>query len=96
MVYLHASPIKFHGNLKSSNVLLDGRWNCKITDFGLQELHLGEGGPSRGDPAFYYSMHCFYYEHLVLALLIYYEMFTMRPSYILADFASQYIVGLVI
>ena len=55
MAYLHTSPIEYHGNLKSSNVLLDSRWTCKISDFGLRELRIGEGGPIRGEPAYYYG-----------------------------------------
>ena len=35
MEYIHKSPLKFHGRLKSSNCLLDSRWVVKITDFGL-------------------------------------------------------------
>ena len=38
MEYLHKSPLKFHGHLKSSNCLLDSRWVIKITDFGLYHL----------------------------------------------------------
>jgi len=35
MEYLHKSPLKFHGRLKSSNCVLDSRLVVKITDFGL-------------------------------------------------------------
>jgi len=38
MQYLHATDIKSHGNLKSSNCIIDSRWVLKITDFGLQEF----------------------------------------------------------
>lgn len=34
MRYLHNSPIKFHGNLKSRNCVVDSRWVLKLTDFG--------------------------------------------------------------
>lgn len=55
MSYLHASPIKYHGSLKSTNVLVDSRWACRIADFGLREFRAGEGGPNRGEPAYFYG-----------------------------------------
>ncbi|XP_076054851.1 guanylate cyclase 32E-like [Oratosquilla oratoria] len=42
MMFLHDSPIKSHGNLKSSNCLVDSRWVLKIADFGLGELKGGD------------------------------------------------------
>jgi len=38
MEYIHKSPLKFHGRLKSSNCVLDSRLVVKITDFGLVHL----------------------------------------------------------
>ncbi|XP_068752048.1 atrial natriuretic peptide receptor 1-like [Montipora capricornis] len=35
MHYIQNSPIQVHGNLKSSNVLIDSRWTSKVTDHGL-------------------------------------------------------------
>ncbi|XP_053375519.1 atrial natriuretic peptide receptor 2-like isoform X2 [Mercenaria mercenaria] len=32
--FLHKSPIKSHGNLKSSNCVIDSRWVLKLTDYG--------------------------------------------------------------
>lgn len=38
MNYLHKSPIKSHGALKSSNCLVDSRFAVKIADYGLNFL----------------------------------------------------------
>ncbi|CAH1789610.1 unnamed protein product [Owenia fusiformis] len=38
MAYLHSSDMKSHGNLKTSNCVVDSRFVLKITDFGLHSL----------------------------------------------------------
>ena len=38
MEYLHRSALKYHGRLKTSNVLIDSRWTIKITDWGLAQF----------------------------------------------------------
>lgn len=38
MHFLHSTDIRSHGNLKSSNCVVDSRFVLKITDFGLHEL----------------------------------------------------------
>ncbi|XP_055383503.1 speract receptor [Condylostylus longicornis] len=35
VIYLHESPIRYHGALCTSNCLIDSRWVVKISDFGL-------------------------------------------------------------
>ncbi|KAF6204393.1 hypothetical protein GE061_002734 [Apolygus lucorum] len=41
LIYLHDSSLRFHGNLKSSNCLVDSRWVVKLADFGLKEFKSG-------------------------------------------------------
>ncbi|XP_070553696.1 atrial natriuretic peptide receptor 1-like [Ptychodera flava] len=38
--FLHKSAMKVHGNLKSSNCLVDGRWVVKLCDYGLSDFRL--------------------------------------------------------
>ena len=43
MQYLHnSSNIGVHGRLKSTNCVIDSRWACKITDFGLFKFKDGQ------------------------------------------------------
>ncbi|KAK3097838.1 hypothetical protein FSP39_013668 [Pinctada imbricata] len=35
IIYINQSPLRIHGNLKSSNCVVDNRWVLKLTDFGL-------------------------------------------------------------
>ena len=42
MCYLHDSVFNSHGNLKSSNCLIDSRWVLKISDFGLKHFKENE------------------------------------------------------
>lgn len=37
--YLHKSPIRCHGYLKSTNCLVDSRWVVKLNSWGLSSLH---------------------------------------------------------
>ena len=48
MQHLHNSQIGSHGNLKSSNCVVDSRFICKITDFGLPTLR---SNTNKGSPA---------------------------------------------
>eukprot|EP00058_Branchiostoma_floridae_P020614 XP_002606104.1 hypothetical protein BRAFLDRAFT_88014 [Branchiostoma floridae] len=54
MIYLHSSELKYHGNLKSSNCVVDSRWVVKVTDFGLQEFKAGSKDEA-GEHAYYRS-----------------------------------------
>ncbi|ELT98088.1 hypothetical protein CAPTEDRAFT_128612, partial [Capitella teleta] len=42
LIYIHSGPLKVHGRLKSTNVVVDGRWTCKLTDYGLETLRDGQ------------------------------------------------------
>ena len=35
MLFLHGSELKYHGNLTSSNCVVDSRFTLKLADFGL-------------------------------------------------------------
>lgn len=35
LAVLHESELMLHGHLNSYNILVDNRWNCKLTDYGL-------------------------------------------------------------
>ncbi|XP_065155989.1 guanylate cyclase 32E isoform X2 [Atheta coriaria] len=41
MIYLHDSPVRFHGALHTANCLVDSRWVVKLADFGLREFKRG-------------------------------------------------------
>ncbi|XP_033644726.1 speract receptor-like [Asterias rubens] len=43
MIYIHTSMIESHGNLKSSNCVVDNRFVLQITDYGLHEFKKGQG-----------------------------------------------------
>ena len=60
MQHIHNSQIGSHGNLKSSNCVVDSRFICKITDFGLPTLRSNNNKSSPAgvhkDYAYYRSM----------------------------------------
>ncbi|ESO90424.1 hypothetical protein LOTGIDRAFT_191857, partial [Lottia gigantea] len=53
MTYLTGTEIKSHGNLKSTNCVVDSRFVVKITDFGLHHLRSQTEGPEEDTFAAY-------------------------------------------
>nr|XP_021189562.2 guanylate cyclase 32E isoform X1 [Helicoverpa armigera] len=49
MIFIHESPLQFHGALRPSNCLVDARWVVKLADFGLKEFRKGELPPSESN-----------------------------------------------
>uniref|UniRef100_A0ABM5FCS3 Guanylate cyclase n=1 Tax=Pogona vitticeps TaxID=103695 RepID=A0ABM5FCS3_9SAUR len=49
MVYLHQHRI-YHGRLKSNNCVIDDRWVCKISDYGLQSYRKEDSLLDSSDP----------------------------------------------
>lgn len=58
MTYLHASDIRSHGRLKSSNCVVDSRWVLKITDYGLCEFTNNSEQDSDTTQHAYYQSEC--------------------------------------
>ena len=53
MTFLHGTEIKYHGNLKSSNCVIDSRWQLKLTDYGLETFKSKQVKPFSCDHAYY-------------------------------------------
>ena len=53
MAYIHSSEIKSHGNLKSTNCVVDSRFVLKITDFGLHSLRSFRQKPAADTYSYY-------------------------------------------
>ncbi|XP_050035632.3 atrial natriuretic peptide receptor 1-like [Dermacentor andersoni] len=48
--YLHATAIQFHGRLKSTKCIVDGRFVVKLSDYGLRHLHAQLPEPEDKNP----------------------------------------------
>ncbi|GAA48534.1 guanylate cyclase 32E [Clonorchis sinensis] len=53
LTFLHESDLRYHGNLKSTNCLIDSRWMLKLTDFGLTAFRVGESFAHLDDNAYF-------------------------------------------
>ncbi|EFX72574.1 hypothetical protein DAPPUDRAFT_201000 [Daphnia pulex] len=49
MAYIHSTEIRSHGNLKSSNCVVDSRFVLKVTDFGLHSLRVAADDDDAND-----------------------------------------------
>jgi guanylate cyclase, other len=47
LIFLHDSEIVSHGNLQTSNCLVDSRWCVKLADFGLNKFKVGNDEPDK-------------------------------------------------
>ena len=55
LAFLHNSEIKSHGNLKSSNCVVDSRFVLKVTDFGLRSLRASDESDELEDSYIYWK-----------------------------------------
>ena len=72
MAYLHNSELRSHGNLKSSNCVVDSRFVLKITDFGLSALRTAHGDDLDEEDTYQYYRSkrtlCFPHRNIVLCI----------------------------
>ncbi|XP_021373989.1 atrial natriuretic peptide receptor 1-like [Mizuhopecten yessoensis] len=56
MIFIHHSIIQCHGRLKSTNVLVDSHWVCKVADMAMPVFREGERDDDQGKHALYRKM----------------------------------------
>ena len=73
MCYLHESIFRFHGNLKASNCLIDGRWVLKIADFGLRDF-----GDKKDDVQLYLNQVIYFVRNIKQNMKTYISIYRTR------------------
>ncbi|XP_041371524.1 atrial natriuretic peptide receptor 1-like [Gigantopelta aegis] len=53
MNYIHGSLVEVHGRLKSSNILVDSHWDCKVADMAMPYFRQGEQEPEEAHSKYY-------------------------------------------
>lgn len=66
MAYIHSSEIRSHGNLKSSNCVVDSRFVLKVTDFGLHSLRCNSDDTDDEDSYVYWKRMYFSFDTWLL------------------------------
>lgn len=92
MAFLHNSVIVSHGNLKSSNCVVDSRFVLKITDYGLEsfrkennleDLHAFYAREYHGNT--YVDIECMCVEKPVISMFAYVGQLWTAPELLRAD-----------
>ncbi|XP_041366869.1 atrial natriuretic peptide receptor 1-like [Gigantopelta aegis] len=89
LAFIHGGPMKYHGNLKSTNCVIDNHWACKLTDFGMEPLRLGQSLEEHVTETDEYSKLFWMAPELLRHHLL-------RMPYILTQQADIYALGIVL
>lgn len=87
MLYIHNSEIRSHGNLKSSNCLVDARFVLKISDFGLHSLRAPKD-LDPGDHAYWRRESVSYYNLIYMRIYSYTVKLSSAPNDRFLNFKS--------
>ncbi len=96
MAYLHSSEIRSHGNLKSSNCVVDSRFVLKHTDFGLTSLR-GHNNEMSGEDSYLYYKGKEIVLHFMISMYILILCFTICSPFTgsVACHACTYVLNIV-